>query len=78
MRPVTPTTFAGLRGVGHDAVVTSPVSDAPAPHTGVCVRCLHEATLDIGGVWLCVDCYHVAGSTCSGIGTPATPADPTC
>ena len=44
---------------------------------GICVRCAHDADVEIAGIWLCMDCYHVAGSTCAGIASP-TPADPTC
>jgi len=33
-----------------------------------CVRCGHDADFDIASMWLCIDCYHIAGSTCSGIG----------
>ena len=53
-------------------------ADSPPVTTGICVRCLHDADVEIGDVWLCLDCYHVAGSTCSGIGTLAKPVLPTC
>ncbi len=33
-----------------------------------CHRCGAEAPYDFGDLWLCLDCYHVAGSTCAGIG----------
>jgi hypothetical protein len=41
-----------------------------------CARCGADADFEIASLWLCVDCYHVAGSTCAGIGrVPAsTPA----
>ena len=58
--------------------VTSQLAAPGTVEAGVCARCAHDADVEIGGVWLCVDCYHVAGSTCSGIGTLATPVDPTC
>ncbi len=38
-----------------------------------CARCGGDADFEIAALWLCVDCYHVAGSTCAGIGrTPAS------
>lgn len=33
-----------------------------------CARCGGDADVDIASLWLCMDCYHVAGSTCAGIG----------
>jgi len=55
--------------------------------TGPCARCGGDADFDIASLWLCVDCYHIAGSTCAGIGrvraagatsgpTPATALNP--
>lgn len=35
-----------------------------------CTRCGHDAQFDFGRVWLCLDCYHVVGSTCSGLSLP--------
>lgn len=32
------------------------------------MRCGRDADIDIAAVWLCLECYHVAGSTCAGIG----------
>jgi hypothetical protein len=43
-----------------------------------CVRCGGEAPYDFGDTWLCLECYHVAGSTCAGIGRWQAPADPVC
>jgi hypothetical protein len=38
-----------------------------------CARCGGESDFEIASLWLCIDCYHVAGSTCAGIGRiPAT------
>jgi hypothetical protein len=40
-----------------------------------CVRCGGDADFEIAALWLCLDCYHIAGSTCAGIGrTSTTPA----
>jgi hypothetical protein len=36
----------------------------------VCTGCGCDADFEIAELWLCVDCYHVAGSTCAGIGRP--------
>ncbi len=50
------------------AVVTSPEP---------CARCGGDADFDIASLWLCIDCYHIAGSTCAGIGRiPATATGP--
>lgn len=38
-----------------------------------CARCGGDAELDIASLWLCMDCYHVAGSTCAGIGRIPAP-----
>jgi hypothetical protein len=38
------------------------------------MRCGRDAELDIADVWLCFDCYHIAGSTCAGLGRMVTPA----
>lgn len=42
----------------------------PEPLSGrePCARCGGNADFDIASLWLCVDCYHIAGSTCAGIG----------
>jgi hypothetical protein len=66
------------RAVRHHEAVTSTAHEHPIAVQKACVRCSHDADFEIAGVWLCVDCYHVAGSTCSGIGTLSTPVDPTC
>lgn len=39
-----------------------------------CGRCGGPAEYDFATLWLCLDCYHVAGSTCAGIGQSTTPA----
>jgi hypothetical protein len=36
--------------------------------TEPCARCGHDSDFEIAALWLCLDCYHVAGSTCAGIG----------
>jgi hypothetical protein len=49
------------------------VSAPPMP----CARCGGDADFEIAALWLCVDCYHIAGSTCAGVGRiPATAATP--
>jgi ribosomal protein L37E len=40
----------------------------------VCMRCGREADFDFGPFWLCLDCYHIAGSTCAGVGQPRSTA----
>lgn len=35
-----------------------------------CARCFGEAEHDFGDIWLCTDCYYIAGSTCAGIPRP--------
>lgn len=40
-----------------------------------CVSCRLDAELVMGGVWLCLSCYHVAGSTCAGVWAPSDVAD---
>jgi hypothetical protein len=49
-------------------------SGAPAP----CARCGGDAEADFGTLWLCLACYHVAGSTCAGIGVGPAPTEPVC
>jgi hypothetical protein len=39
-----------------------------------CARCGGDADFDIASLWLCIDCYHIAGSTCAGIGRPVVAA----
>jgi hypothetical protein len=39
-----------------------------------CARCGGDSEFEIASLWLCIECYHVAGSTCAGIGR--IPADP--
>jgi hypothetical protein len=46
-----------------------------------CVRCGADANFEIAALWLCIDCYHIAGSTCAGVGripatAPGTGAEP--
>jgi hypothetical protein len=33
-----------------------------------CARCGGDSEFEIASLWLCIECYHVAGSTCAGIG----------
>ena len=49
---------------------TSPtIAAAPKP----CARCGGDSDFEIASLWLCIDCYHIAGSTCAGVGRiPAT------
>ena len=42
--------------------------------TEPCARCGRDSELEIADLWLCLDCYHVAGSTCAGIGRVRSPA----
>jgi hypothetical protein len=42
------------------------MSDVPA-----CARCGRDADFDFVDLWLCLDCYHIAGSTCAGVGRTA-------
>ncbi|HSO05159.1 MAG TPA: hypothetical protein VLQ92_11805 [Candidatus Limnocylindrales bacterium] len=52
-------------------------SREPVTSPQPCARCGGEADFDIASLWLCVDCYHIAGSTCAGIGrAPADRRDP--
>jgi len=44
------------------------VSAPPRP----CARCGRDADFEIAALWLCTDCYHIAGSTCAGIGRVPT------
>jgi hypothetical protein len=44
---------------------------APTPP---CARCGRDAQFDFDQLWLCLDCYHVAGSTCAGVTRPPTAA----
>lgn len=44
------------------------VSAPPLP----CARCGGDADFEIAALWLCIDCYHIAGSTCAGIGRVPT------
>jgi hypothetical protein len=60
---------------------TVDAAHAPQSLTGVperCARCGRDADADFGLFWLCLDCYHVAGSTCAGIGVGPTRTDPVC
>lgn len=42
----------------------------PVTGSQACARCGGDADFDIAALWLCMDCYHIAGSTCAGIGRP--------
>lgn len=56
---------------------TSPAAPevlAPQP----CDRCGRDADFDFGALWLCLDCYHIAGSTCAGVGRTPAPSDSVC
>jgi len=44
--------------------------------TEPCARCGRDSDLEIAQLWLCLDCYHVAGSTCAGIGRVPRAAAP--
>lgn len=46
--------------------------------TQPCSRCGADAPYDFVTVWLCLDCYHIAGSTCAGVGRPASAPDQVC
>lgn len=56
----------------------SPAHDhIPMTNPEPCARCGGNADFDIASLWLCIDCYHIAGSTCAGIGpVPATGTGP--
>ncbi len=50
---------------------------APVTSPEPCARCGGDSDVDIASLWLCLDCYHVAGSTCAGIGRlPAAAPSP--
>jgi hypothetical protein len=72
-----PPVVVGIRGVKP----APPVADAQVlRHDGVmsdvpaCARCGRDADFDFVDLWLCLDCYHIAGSTCAGVGRPAAVA----
>lgn len=49
----------------------------PVTGSHACTRCGGDADFDIAALWLCIDCYHIAGSTCAGIGrTPVEGSEP--
>jgi hypothetical protein len=53
------------------------MSDAPrtaAAPPEPCARCGGDSDVEIATLWLCIECYHVAGSTCAGIGRIADPS----
>jgi hypothetical protein len=52
------------------------VLDTAAAQPQPCVRCGADSDFEIASMWLCVGCYHVAGSTCAGIGRVPTIAPP--
>jgi len=63
------------RADAEDAEHRSVAPPSPPP----CLRCGHDADVDFGDLWLCLDCYHVAGSTCAGVArSTGEPADPVC
>jgi len=41
--------------------------------TQPCMQCGAEDALDFAELWLCLSCYHEAGSTCAGVRLPAAP-----
>jgi hypothetical protein len=42
-----------------------------------CARCGGNSDFEIASLWLCIDCYHIAGSTCAGVSRiPATAPSP--
>jgi hypothetical protein len=45
--------------------------DAAVAPAAPCARCGADADFEIASLWLCVACYHIAGSTCAGIGRGA-------
>ena len=47
-----------------------------SPPVPACVRCGRDAQFDVAELWLCLDCYHVAGSTCAGITRPRQAGPP--
>ena len=51
---------------------------APAASPPACDSCGRDADFEISQLWLCLDCYHIAGSTCAGVGSAQRSADPTC
>jgi hypothetical protein len=63
----------GLRPAPGAATMAPVTSREPVTRPQPCTRCGGEADFDIASLWLCVDCYHIAGSTCAGIGR--APAD---
>jgi hypothetical protein len=42
------------------------IAEEAAP---ACAQCGGGEALDFGTLWLCLACYHVAGSTCAGVRT---------
>jgi hypothetical protein len=47
----------------------------PRPATApACARCGRDAQFDFDQLWLCLECYHVAGSTCAGVSRPVDTA----
>jgi hypothetical protein len=57
-------------------LAVGPSSGALPTHP--CDGCGRHADFEIARLWLCVDCYHTAGSTCAGVRTPERAADPVC
>jgi hypothetical protein len=63
------------RAVAQDSEPRAAAPTSPPP----CLRCGHDADVDFGDLWLCMDCYHVAGSTCAGVArSTVEPAEPVC
>ena len=50
--------------IGYMPEAQPTVAAPPEP----CARCGGDSDFEIASLWLCIDCYHVAGSTCAGIG----------
>lgn len=46
------------------------MSEQAVAESHPCQRCWGEAEHDFGDIWLCTDCYYIAGSTCAGIPRP--------
>jgi hypothetical protein len=65
--PLAPVSRGGEHESMPDALNT--VAAPPEP----CARCGGDSDFEIASLWLCIDCYHIAGSTCAGVGRiPAT------
>jgi hypothetical protein len=47
-----------------------PQADVDPVTAPACARCGGPAEHDFVTLWLCTDCYHIAGSTCAGVPAP--------